>query len=282
MRYAYFPGCSLDSSARDYDESARAVLAALGVELEELKDWNCCGGGAISSVEPDLALAFSARNLALAEELHLDLATSCAACYTNLRRARAVVTGKTPAGERVRGALAEVNRHLIGTAQVRHILEILLTDVGIKTIKAAVKAPLNGVKVAAYYGCQLGRPAGGFIHPEIPTQMDELIAALGASPVDWRGKVRCCGASTMITKEEAASGLVDELLSDAEKAGAQIIATACPLCQMNLDAYQPRINRLTGKQHKLPVVYFTQLMEIALGLTPKFDFNFVGVREVLK
>lgn len=286
MRYAYYPGCSLDSSAKDYDESARAVMAALGVELVELSDWNCCGGGAVSSVDPDLALAFSARNIALAEAKQMDLATSCAACYTNLRRARAVVTGKTPAGDRIRGALADVNRKVAGTAAVKHILEILLEDVGIKAIKAAVKTPLTGMKVAAYYGCQLSRPGGGFMHPEIPTQLDELVAALGATPVDWRGKVRCCGASTMVTKEDAAAGLVDGLLSDAEKAGAQIIATACPLCQMNLDAYQPRINSLLGKQHRMPVVYFTQLMQIALGQRPKLGFNFVSpepvLREVLK
>ncbi|HYF92506.1 MAG TPA: CoB--CoM heterodisulfide reductase iron-sulfur subunit B family protein [Symbiobacteriaceae bacterium] len=286
MRYAYYPGCSLDSSARDYDESARAVMAALGVELEDLQDWNCCGGGAVSSVDPDLALAFSARNIALAEEKHMDLATSCAACYTNLRRARTFITGKTPAGDRLRGALAEVNRHVAGTAQVKHILEILLHDVGLKAIKVVVTQPLAGLKVAAYYGCQLGRPAGGFIHPEIPTQLDDLVAALGATPVAWRGKVRCCGASTMITKEAAALGLANDLLTDAEKAGAQLIVTACPLCQMNLDAYQPRINAVTGQGHKLPVVYFTQLMQIAFGQRPTFQFNFVSaepaLREVLK
>lgn len=286
MKYAYFPGCSLDSSARDYDESARAVMTALGIELQELSDWNCCGGAAVSSVEPDLALAFSARNISLAEEMHLPLATSCAACYTNLRRARTVVTSKTPAGQRIRESLAEVNRKVTGESEVTHLLEIIGKEIGVKQLKAQVKKPLTDLKVAAYYGCQLGRPGGGFVHPEIPTELDDIIGALGATPVAWKSKVRCCGATTLVTKEEAAIGLVDDILADAEASGAAIIATACPLCQMNLDAYQSRVNTLTGKQHKIPVVYFTQLMEIALGLPVKFDFNFVkpepALREVLK
>jgi heterodisulfide reductase subunit B len=286
MRYAYFPGCSLDSSARDYDESARAVMTALGVELEELSDWNCCGGAAVSSVEPDLALAFSARNIALAEEKHLPLATACAACYTNLRRARSVVTSKTPSGKRVRESLAEVGRKVTGESEVHHLLEIIVRDLGVKELKAKVQKPLTGLKVAAYYGCQLGRPGGGFVHPEIPTELDDVLSALGAEPVPWKSKVRCCGATTLVTKEEAAAGLVDDILADAEAHGAALIVTACPLCQMNLDAYQSRVNQVTGKQHHIPVVYFTQLMQLALGLPAKFDFNFVkpepALREVLK
>ncbi|HYG58358.1 MAG TPA: CoB--CoM heterodisulfide reductase iron-sulfur subunit B family protein, partial [Symbiobacteriaceae bacterium] len=255
---------------------------ALGVEMAELNDWNCCGGGAVSSVEPDLALAFSARNLSLAEETGNDIAVSCAACYTNLRRARAVVTGKTAAAKRLRESLADINRKVTGASQVKHLLEIIVNDIGLNAINAAVQKPLTGLKVAAYYGCQMGRPAGSFVHPEMPHELDDLVAALGAEPVAWKGKVRCCGATTMVTKEEAAAGLVDRLLSDAEAAGAQLIATACPLCHMNLDAYQATVNRHRGKAHRMPVVYFTQLMELAMGRQPDLSLAFVPAEPVIR
>lgn len=266
MTYAYYPGCSLTGTAKDYDASARAVMAALGENLSELPDWNCCGASAVPSIEPDLGVALSARNLSLAEAAQADLLTACPNCYTNLRRARTTVTGRTPAGERARQTLAETGRPVSGKSQVRHLLEVIVREIGLETVKRSVKRPLKGLKVAPYYGCQLGRPQGGFAHPEIPTELDELMVALGAEPVAWNGRVKCCGASTMITKEATALGLVDKLLGGATAAGAQAVVVACSFCQMNLDAYQDRINAAFGRSYKLPVLYFTQLMGIALGL----------------
>lgn len=268
MTYAYYPGCSLTTSAKEYDLSARTVLAALGVELAELGDWNCCGASAAPSVDPFLGIALSARNLALAEAAQRDVAVACPNCYTNLRRARATATAATEAGRRVRASLQDGGFRVSGQSEVRHLIDLVVHEVGLERVRARVKRPLTGLKVAAYYGCQLSRPHGSFTHPEIPTEMDDLLTALGAEPVRWNGRTKCCGASTMLTKEYAALQLVDQLLTSAEQAGAQIIATACSLCHMNLDAYQSRVNGDLGKAHKLPVIYFTQLMGIALGLDP--------------
>ncbi|HYF95299.1 MAG TPA: CoB--CoM heterodisulfide reductase iron-sulfur subunit B family protein [Symbiobacteriaceae bacterium] len=268
MTYAYYPGCSLTASARDYDLSVRTVMTALGIELEEINDWNCCGASAAPSVDPFLGVALSARNLAMAEAKQRDVAVACPSCYTNLRRARVTATAATDAGKRVRESLADGGYTVSGGSEVRHLLDLVVHEVGLTAIRSRVKRPLTGLKVAPYYGCQLSRPHGSFAHPEIPYEMDELLKALGAEPVRWNGRTRCCGASAMLTKESAALQLVDKLLTSAEESGAYLIATACSLCHMNLDAYQGRVNGDLGKSHKLPVVYFTQLLGLALGLEP--------------
>lgn len=285
MKYLFYPGCSLTGSAREYADSARAVMTALGEPLPEMQDWNCCGASATSVVDPDLTLALNGRNLALAEAEKADVVAACACCYTNLRRAREIITGNTQAGARVRAVLAETGRRVTGASQVRHLLEIMLHDMGLERIKSAVKRPLKGLKVAAYYGCQLGRPKGAMDHPETPRTLDDLIGALGAQPVEWGGRTKCCGAATIMTKEDAAFELVDEILTRAEAAGAQVIATACPMCQLNLDAYQTRINRARGRSHRMPVLFFTQLMGIALGTDPKalgLDKGFVSPAAALQ
>jgi len=284
VKYLFYPGCSLEGTAADYDLSARAAFGALDVTFTALDDWNCCGGAAVSSMDPDLSLALSARNLALAEAYGTDVAVACAACYANLRRARSAALASTPAGDRLRASLAEINRQVTGASRVRHLLEIALYDVGLQAITTAVRRPLTGLKVAAYYSCLLGRPKGGFVDPEMPTELDDLIAALGAEPISWSGKTRCCGSSTIMTKELSALHLVDDLLTAAEQGGAQMITTVCPLCHMNLDAYQARVNTVLGRSHNLPIVYFTQLMGVALGVEVTklgFEKAFVPSRPVL-
>lgn len=285
MSYVYYPGCSLTGTARDYDQSARAAMAELGVPLEELRDWNCCGASAAPSVDPDLGLALSARNLRLAEERQAGLAVACANCYTNLRRAGVTLQARTPAGDRLRATLAETGQDVAGTVQVRHLLELVVHEIGLDIVRSHVKRPLQGLKVASYYGCQLGRPGGAFADPELPTEMDDLMIALGAQPVGWNGKNKCCGASIMMTHEEAALPLVDMLIGSALGAGAQIISAACSVCQMNLDAYQSRVNADHRRNFHLPVVYFTQLMGLAFGLDPKqlgFNKAFVPALPVLQ
>lgn len=266
MSYAYYPGCALTGFAAGYDRSARAVMAALGHPLEELNDWTCCGAGATSAVDPHLTVALSARNLALAEAEGKDVLTACTACYTNLRKARTIITGGTPAGRVAREALAETGRAVSGQAQVKHLLQVLRDEVGLEAVKGRVALPLKGLRVAAYYGCQLGRPAGGAVDAEIPTDLDDLALALGARTVAWKGKTHCCGGATVITKEELALELIDHLLTSAETAGAQVIVTACPMCHLNLDVYQPRVNEVRVRSHRVPVLYFTQLIGVAMGL----------------
>jgi heterodisulfide reductase subunit B2 len=269
MRYAYFPGCSLDATGRQYGESIRAVAEALGVELAEIEDWNCCGATAYMNVNEVLSFCLSARNLAIVagNGNGKELVTPCNACYTNLRKTEVYLTEFPEIKSKVDQALAEGGMSYEGGVTTKHFLEVLVEDVGLEKIRAAVKSPLNGLRVAPYYGCQIVRPYGIKDDPDDPMMMDHLLEALGATPTYYPMKVMCCGGSLMGTREEVAMRLCRNLLLCAQQDKADCIAVACPLCQMNLDAYQGAINRKYGTQFNIPIVYFTQLVGLAFGLT---------------
>jgi heterodisulfide reductase subunit B len=265
MRYTYYPGCSLESTSRAYDRSLRAVFRLLGHELEELEDWNCCGSTAYTSVAETLALAVCARNLALAERRGGDLVAPCSACYTVLNKTDRFLREQPELRRRVGEALAEAGLEYRGTLRIRHPLDVLINDVGLEAITVKVTRRLEGLRVAPYYGCQIVRPERSFDDREVPTAMDRLFDRLGATVVDYPMKVRCCGGMLMTTVDRVALKLCAELLTAAADAGAQVIATACPLCQINLEAYQGAINRRFGTRIRMPVVFFTQLLGLALG-----------------
>jgi heterodisulfide reductase subunit B len=176
----------------------------------------------------------------------------------------------TEVHEAVNGALGAVDRAYDGTKAVRHIMDILVNDVGVDAIGEKVTRRLTGIKVAPYYGCQYSRPMGAFDDPEFPTTMDTFFTALGADVItDYAGKSKCCGGMMMLTKEEGALRLCHELLEGAQQAGADVIVCACPLCEMNLEGYQPRVNKAFGTAYDIPVMYFTQLAGLAFGASPK-------------
>ncbi len=269
-RYAYFPGCSSsEGGAKAYGWSTRAVSEVLEVELAELEDWNCCGSTPYSSLEEIASFCLSARNLALAEKIGLDIVTPCSSCYVILNRTITYLKQYPELKAKVDEALKAGGLEYHGTVRVRHLLDVFVNDIGYDAIKAKVKKNLEGLKVAPYYGCQIVRPKFGFDHPEIPQSMDKLITSLGGEPIDFPMKARCCGGALIISEEALALDLIGKILNSALSKGAECLITPCPLCQTNLDAYQSQVNKKLHASFNLPVLFFTQLMGVAFGLSEK-------------
>jgi heterodisulfide reductase subunit B len=281
MRYAYYPGCSLHASGIAYDKSLRAVFARLGQELVEIEDWNCCGATAYMSIGETVAFAISARNLALAERAGGDVVAPCSACFAVLSKTKKFLREVPQLRAEVDAALAEAGLSCQYRVPVRHPLEVLLTDIGTERLLGAQTHSLAAFRPACYYGCQIVRPERAFPgDPEAPTLMEGLLAALGAEPVDYPPKVRCCGGMLAATAEEVAEKLCLELLGWAQERGANCLVTVCPLCQANLELLGRRAARHGGPRPALPVLYFTQLVGLALGSTPRelgFDHSLIPV-----
>ena len=273
MNYLYYPGCSLHSTGRAYQESMLSVFKALEIPLEELDDWNCCGATSYFAIDQTEAFTLAARNLELAENQsgngNANLVAPCAACYLVLTKTQHYLTTYPDIKAKVNAALDKVGLHYEGKTTVRHPLDVLVNDYGLDKIAKRVKRPLKGLKVACYYGCQVVRPFATFDDAMYPTTMDRLVKALGGEPIDWPLKTRCCGGSLTGTIQEAGLRLSRALLVDAQKRKADILITCCPLCQHNLECYQDRINRKMDAHIDLPVAYFTQLVGVALGLPEK-------------
>jgi heterodisulfide reductase subunit B len=280
-RLAYYPGCSLHSTAGELDASTRAVCESVGLDLVEPEGWVCCGSSAAHKVDRKLATTLPLRNLALIEQAGLDeVAVPCAACFSRLKMAVHEV-------ERDPGLKAEVDAAVgyqyQGSVAVESLLDIMVNRVGLDTIAAKVEVPLNGLQVVNYYGCLLTRPpkVTGAKNPEYPMDMDHLMESLGAESLDWSYKTSCCGASLSVTNTEIALDLSRKILDDARAVGADAVVVACPLCHMNLDARQHQI----GLEEPLPILYFTQLMALALGLDAEavaLNKNMVDPRPVLR
>lgn len=270
MRYTYYPGCSLHATGIAYDKSMRAIFTKLGAELNELADWNCCGATAYMSVQKTVAFAVSARNLALAEKTGDDVVAPCSACYYALKHTRERMENDPDLRAQVNEALAAGDLEADLSVSVRHPLEVLLTDIGIDRLVAAQTHSLEEFRPACYYGCQIVRPLGAIEEedPELPMSMERLFTALGAQPVDYPPKVRCCGGMLVATFPEVGTKLSTDLVDWAVAREANCIVTVCPLCQSNLDLINLAGNG-NGKPHRIPVLYFTQLIGLAIGCTPK-------------
>jgi heterodisulfide reductase subunit B len=268
MRYTYYPGCSLKGTGKAYEESLLPVFRTLGVETQEIDDWNCCGATSYSSVDNAAAFALAARNLAIAEPMKQDLVAPCAACYLVLEKTNRYIEEHPDVRERVDRGLAAVGLEYHGTVRIRHPLDILVNDVGLDAIRAKVKRPLKGLAIAPYYGCQVVRPYSTFDHQTYPVAMDRLFEALGATVVHYPLKTKCCGGSLTGTLPDVGVRLAWFLIREAKKRGADVIATLCPLCHFNLDAYQDKIAR-DHEKVSVPVVYFTQLVGLAFGYSEK-------------
>jgi heterodisulfide reductase subunit B len=266
--YTYYPGCSAEATAIPLGISVPAVAKALDIDLAELEDWNCCGSTPYHSVNKLEAAAMAARNLAIAEKTGLDLVTPCSNCYVVLASVNEHLKELPSFREKVDEALAAGNLTYSGGVKVRHLAEVLYTDITPEVIASKVTRPLKGLKVAAYYGCQLVRP-NGFDDPESPHSLDDLVTSLGAEAVPWEMKARCCGSSLIMPEPDVALELINKILRNAQEHGAQCLITPCPLCQINLDAYQSQVNSKFKTSYNLPVLFVTQLMGIALGIPAK-------------
>jgi heterodisulfide reductase subunit B len=265
MKYAYFPGCSQESTAEEYNRSLLAVVRRLdAMELVEIPDWNCCGATpAAAIVNPMLPHSLAARNLSIAKEMGMnEIVAPCAACYKNMRKASQDLNRNAELRAQARGVLD--NRLLDRVPEVRHPLDVMVNDVGVDNIP--VEKPLKGLKVASYYGCFLTRPAGGFDDPEYPQTMDRLMEALGAEAVSWPYKTKCCGGGIYMFHEKVSFSMSADVLAHAKAAGANIVTVGCPFCQLMLDLYQGELEAIKKTKFDMPIVFFTQLMGIAMGL----------------
>lgn len=282
--YTFYPGCSLDATGVGYRKSTEAVAEELGIKLIELEDWNCCGATAYMSVRELLSFAIASRNLAMAEPLGRDLVTPCSACYLVLNKTNHYLEEFPEIKNKIDGILSDVGLEYKGTLRVRHLFEVLITDIGLEEIRESVRRELNGMKVASYYGCQLVRPYGLYEHKEFPENMEELVEVLGGEAVDYPMKVKCCGASLIGSAPDIALVLIRDLLKCAKDVGADCIITPCPLCQFNLDVYQDKISKKYNEEYKIPILYFTQLLGLALGVSPGrlgFEHSIVPVEPLL-
>lgn len=264
--YAYFPGCSLERMARSYHVSTLEAAHKLGLEFKEVEDWNCCGATAYFHVDELLAYTLCARNLALAEREGADLVAPCSGCFKNMYFTNAHLKKEPELTEHVNAALEADGLTFSGTTKVRHLLSVFVDDVGLAEIKARVTHPLTGLRVAPYYGCQVLRPQKNGEDIEQPYFFEDLLSAIGATPAAYPTRLRCCGGSLIVTNRKAALAMVRDLLQSAVDQQAQVIATVCPLCQINLECYQRHVNRLFRTRFSVPVLYFTQLMGLALGV----------------
>jgi heterodisulfide reductase subunit B2 len=269
MKYQYYPGCSLEGTALEYNISTQALMKALNTELLEIDDWTCCGASAAEATSHLLSLALPARNLALAEKMDglNDILIPCSACYLNLKKVEEKTKKDADLLEKINTVLSEDQLELHGKVRVRHLLDVLSNDIGPGTIKPMVKKIFTDLKVAPYYGCQCLRPYAVFDDPEEPKSMEPLIEAIGAKVYPWKMGGKCCGASHMNTKMEVGLELVHAILHSA--GGADVIVTVCPMCQMNLEAYQQKISKKYQEALSITILYLPQLLGLAIGLTEK-------------
>ena len=282
--YTYFPGCSAEATAAGLGLSVQAIAKPLDMELIELEGWTCCGSTPYGSLDELESICIAARNLALAEKTGLDLVTPCSSCFVTLYKANLHLKEHPQLMVPVNEALAVANLEYHGNLRIRHLMEVLLYDVTPEVIAAKVQQGLNRLKVAAYYGCQMVRPDYGFDNPEFPRSLDRLVERLGAEAVPYPLNNRCCGGALIIPEESLALGLIRKLLENAVDNGAQCLATPCPLCQTNLDAYQSRVNSKFKTNYNLPVLFISQLIGIALGIDPislGLNTNIVSPNRVL-
>lgn len=267
-KYAYYPGCSGQSTSSEYEVSTKAVCRALGLELAEIPDWSCCGSTPAHTVDHVLSAALAARNLGLAQDAGFDtVITPCPSCLTNLKTA--VHRMEDPDfRDKVNKLL---DRPFMGGVQAKSVLQVIFEDIGPARLKAMVRKPLTGLRLAPYYGCIMNRPPEvmQFDDPENPISIDRLMEALGAEIAPFPLKVECCGASFGVARKDVVTHLSGKLLRMAETIEAQAFVTACPLCQMNLDLRQSQVNLAAKTKHNLPVFYYTQLIGVALGLAEK-------------
>lgn len=268
MKYAYYPGCSAESTARDQYMSIREVSKVLDIELIEPKGWTCCGSTPAHHTDKILSLALPAANLLMAKKMGLDMVVFCAACYNRMKVANYEIQKHPDVRKEVADSLGE---DYDGSVNVLHFVEVIIKNVGVKKLQEAFTHSLDGLKVANYYGCLLVRPreATNFDDPENPTIMDSLITIMGGESIDWPYKVECCGGGFTLTRTDIVIELSNSILGMAKAAGAECMAVACPMCQLNLDLRQSDINKVKHSSYNIPIVYITQLVGLCLGITPE-------------
>ena len=273
MKYLYFPGCSLKSSGRHYEESMLAVFKKLGIVVTEIDDWNCCGATNYMAMNELKAVAITTRNLALAEKMiptgEVHVIAPCNACYMGLLKTQNYLATQEEMRSNVIASLKNAGLTFEGRIKVRHPLDVIVNDFGLENLKKAVVKPLKDVRVCSYYGCQVSRPIADFDDPRDPVTMDQIVMTLGATAIDWPLKTHCCSGSMISTIPDTGLRMNYLILKEAKERKAQVVITACPLCQFNLECFQKKINRKFQDDVTIPVAFFSQLMGMALGIEGK-------------
>ncbi len=273
MKVAYYPGCVAQESGKELDMATRAVAQVLGIEIVDFPTFSCCGSGFIDEANQTLNVALNARNLAIAERAGIDVVmTVCSTCQGMLAHARHTLAKDPVIRGRVDQTLSKIGYSYRGTAQPKHLLQIIVENLGgAEKIRPLVSRPLTGVKIGAFYGCHILRPHDimEFDDPEEPRALEDVITALGATPVYYRGRVMCCGFPIQFVKPETGQRLAGNQILDAKRNGADAMATPCPLCHISLDTYQKEAGKSVGENLDMPILHFPQLLGLAFGLDPK-------------
>jgi heterodisulfide reductase subunit B len=265
MKVSYFPGCTLNTTGKGFDNAVRASSAAIGLDLAELPDWNCCGATYPLIVDNMLELAAPAHVLVAAQEQSQTLTTACTTCYNVLKRTNQFIREHEEERDRIN---TFIEAEYAGEVEVKDIVHLLRDDIGFEAIAGRVQKPLKDLRVGCYYGCMVLRPPTevAYDDPDHPTSLDDLMSALGATPVDFAHKNECCGAYLAVKDASITREMVYTILRSAQNAGAEALVTNCPLCQFNLDKQQAEMRKRYAGFQPVPVFYFSQLMGLALGL----------------
>ena len=286
MRVAYFPGCVAKGNCPELNQATKKIAPMLGIELVELTGAPCTGAGVLESQNPVLADTYNAKTLALAEELDLPLMTICSTCIGCLRKSNKKLSDNEGYRAEVNAVLESGGHTYHGGVDVTHILYVIIKEVGIDNLRYMVKKPLTDLRIAPFYGCYILRPADimGIDDPDNPTSMERVIDALGATPVDYSGKTRCCGFPIGLENEEASFKMAGKHIGEAKDKSADCMVTPCPLCHMNLDLQQPGVSRVINRQLDMPILHLPQMVGLALGISPKelgFNKHMIPTQNVL-
>lgn len=273
MRYGYYPGCSITRNAQAYAQSISAISGSFDLELAEIDDWNCCGATEYMSLDKSAGYALVGRNLALsADEGFEQLVAPCSACYLNLAKVDHYMGKHDDVARKTNAALAAGNlNYEPGSLQIRHLIDVFVNDIGNDTLAEKVTRPLSGLRIAPYYGCLIVRPElqRSLGDTEQPMFLDHLLEALGAEVVDFSMKTQCCGGHMSQISADSAYTMIHKLLKNAADHKADVIVTICPMCQLNLDAYQTQVSKKFDTNYAMPILYFTQMIGLALGISEK-------------
>jgi heterodisulfide reductase subunit B len=267
-QYAYYPGCSQQGTAVEYDISTRAVAKELGIRLIDVEDWSCCGSTPAHTVDHLLYGALAARNLALVEGMKLGtVVTPCPSCLTAFKRALEIAQD----AEMLEELNELIDLPFQGVIEAKSLLQVIFEEIGVEALAARVKKPLTGLRLAPYYGCILTRPPrlAQFDDPENPVSMDKILAALGAEVPDFPFKTECCGAAFGLAKRDVVQTLSAKVLEMAEAIKADAMVVACPLCHQNLDLRQGQVNAYRGSHAQMPIFFITQVIGLAMGFSPE-------------
>jgi len=270
MKFALFTGCVAKGATRELMLSTHKAAEGLGFDFIEMKSASCCGAGVVSEKSPLLADALNARSFSIAEKQGLDIVTICSTCQGTLKKTEAHLNEDAEYKKKVNDILQEGGHQYSGKTRIKHFANILATEEGMARLKERIKKPLTGLKVAAFYGCYVLRPSerSDFENPDNPTGMEDIFAVLGATPVYYPSRIKCCGFPIIMMNKNASLDMSGNALLDAIEHGADVVATGCPLCHLSLDSYQPEIEILQKTKNTIPILHLPQLVALALGYSP--------------